>query len=54
MKKDTDLHIRISPELKAELKAIADRLKTTMTKIVTPPIEKEVKKREKEVNKSNK
>ena len=51
MKKE-DLHIRT--EMKTRLKAIADRLDTTMTKIVAPLIEKEVKRREKEVNKMEK
>lgn len=60
MRKITErLTIRISPELKAELVELAKRLTTpnkevTMTDIVTPPIEREVKRLKKEINKMEK
>ena len=55
MIKNKYIHIRVSQELKARLKAIADRLKPlTKTDIVTTGTENEIKRLEKEVNKMEK
>lgn len=59
MKKETPLISIRNPQLKARLDELVARLKAlgydeTITSIVTPPIEREVKRREKEIEKKEK